>query len=69
MKIAVLDDYLDTLRTLPCFEKLAGHEVSVFAGHVQEIGPLAERLRHVVALVQFRERTRIRAGLPDGCRT
>jgi len=26
MKVAILDDYFDTLRTLPCFEKLAAHE-------------------------------------------
>jgi D-3-phosphoglycerate dehydrogenase len=28
MKIAILDDYFDTLATLECFEKLAGHEVT-----------------------------------------
>ena len=26
MKITILDDWYDTLRGLPCFEKLAGHE-------------------------------------------
>ena len=25
MRITILDDYHDTLRTLPCFQKLAGH--------------------------------------------
>jgi D-3-phosphoglycerate dehydrogenase len=45
MKIAILDDYFDTLRTLPCFEKLAGHDVTVFTDHVQELEPLAHRLR------------------------
>jgi hypothetical protein len=29
MKVAVLDDYFDTVRTLSCFEKLAGHDVTV----------------------------------------
>jgi len=28
MKITILDDYHDTLRTLNCFKKLAGHEVT-----------------------------------------
>jgi len=29
MKIAILDDYFDTVRTLPCFGKLAGHDVII----------------------------------------
>ena len=36
MKVAILDDWFDTLRTLPCFERLAGHEVTVFTDHVQD---------------------------------
>src|SRR6266508_4104261 len=63
MKVAILDDYFDTLRTLPCFEKLAGHDVTVFNDHVQELQPLAERLRTFEVLVLFRERTEIRAPL------
>ena len=63
MKVAILDDYFDTLRTLPCFEKLAGHEVTVFNDHVQELEPLVERLRPFEVLVLFRERTEIRAPL------
>jgi len=63
MKIAILDDYFDTLRTLPCFEKLAAHNVTVFNDHVQELEPLAERLRPFEVLVLFRERTEIRAPL------
>ena len=34
MKIAILDD---TLRTLPCFRKLNGHEVTVWNDHAQDI--------------------------------
>ena len=45
MKIAILDDYFDTLRTLPCFAKLAGHEVTVFTDHVQALEPLARSRR------------------------
>jgi len=63
MKVAILDDWFDTLRTLDCFEKLAGHEVTVFTDHVQETGALAERLSGFDALVLIRERTEIREPL------
>ena len=63
MKIAILDDYHDTLRTLQCFRKLAGHEVRVWTDHVQDTDALAERLKDAEALVLIRERTRIRAPL------
>jgi D-3-phosphoglycerate dehydrogenase len=63
MKISILDDYQDTLRTLDCFSKLSGHEVEVWNDHVQDIDALAERLRETEALVLIRERTEIRAGL------
>ena len=35
MKISILDDYHDTLRTLACFRKLEGHDVKVWNDHVQ----------------------------------
>jgi D-3-phosphoglycerate dehydrogenase len=63
MKIAVLDDYHDTVRTLSCFRKLAGHDVTIWNDHVQDTGALVERLRDTEALVLIRERTRIREGL------
>lgn len=63
MKITVLDDYFDTLRTLLSFEKLAGHEVTVWNDHVQDTDALAERLADTEGLVLIRERTRIEAAL------
>ena len=63
MKVAILDDYHDTLRTLAAFRKLAGHEVKVWNDHVQDTDRLAERLKDVEALVLIRERTKIRAPL------
>lgn len=63
MKISILDDYHDTLRTLDCFKKLAGHEVKIWHDHVQDIDALAERLRDTEALVLIRERTEIHAPL------
>jgi D-3-phosphoglycerate dehydrogenase len=65
LNIAVLDDYFDTLRTLPSFAKLSGHDVRVFTDHVQDTGTLAERLKDVDALVLIRERTAISAPLLD----
>jgi D-3-phosphoglycerate dehydrogenase len=63
MKISILDDYHDTLRTLKAFDKLAGHEVTVWNDHVQDTDVLAQRLRDAEALVLIRERTKIRAPL------
>ena len=63
MKVSVLDDYFDTLRTLDCFAKLAGHEVTIWNDHVQDVDALAERLQDTEALVLIRERTQIRAPL------
>jgi D-3-phosphoglycerate dehydrogenase / 2-oxoglutarate reductase len=63
MKITILDDYFDTVRTLPCFEKLAGHEVTAWNDHVQDIDALAARLLDTEALVLIRERTQIREPL------
>ena len=63
MKITILDDYHDTLRTLDCFKKLAGHEVTVWNDHVQQVDALAERLRETEALVLIRERTEVRRPL------
>ncbi|MGE4048069.1 MAG: D-2-hydroxyacid dehydrogenase family protein [Acetobacteraceae bacterium] len=63
MKITILDDYHDTVRHLPCFAKLAGHDVTIWNDHVQDTDALAERLRDTEALVLIRERTQIRAPL------
>ncbi len=63
MKIAVLDDYFDSLRTLKCFEKLEVHDVTVWNDHVQDVDVLAQRLSDTEALVLIRERTKIRQPL------
>src|SRR5256886_7363013 len=63
MKISILDDYHDTVRTLKAFGKLIGHEVEIWNDHVQEVDALAERLKDAEALVLIRERTKIRAEL------
>ena len=63
MRVAILDDYHDTLRTLKCFRKLAAHDVKVWTDHVQDTDALAARLKEVEALILIRERTKIRAPL------
>ena len=63
MKISILDDYFDTLRTLPCFAKLTGHEIEVWNDHVQDTAVLAARLKDTECLVLIRERTKIQSAL------
>ena len=63
MKITVLDDYFDTIRTLPSFKKLQHHDVKIWTDHVQDVDRLAARLEETEALVLIRERTEIRAPL------
>ena len=63
MRITILDDYFDTLRTLSCFRKLDGHQVDIWTDHVQKTDTLAERLKDTDVLVQIRERTELRAPL------
>src|SRR5258705_9130016 len=63
MKVAILDDYHDTIRTLAAFARLAKHEVKVWNDHLQDTDKLAERLKDTEALVLIRERTKIRAPL------
>jgi D-3-phosphoglycerate dehydrogenase / 2-oxoglutarate reductase len=65
MKVSILDDYHDTLRTLPCFQKLKGHEVEIWNDHTDDLNILAGRLKDTEALVLIRERTKIQAALLD----
>src|SRR3974390_1862994 len=63
MKVTILDDWFDTLRGLPCFGKLAEHEVKIWTDHVEDEDILAGRLKETEALVLIRERTAIRRPL------
>jgi D-3-phosphoglycerate dehydrogenase len=63
MQISILDDYHDTVRTLACFKKLDGHDVTVWNDHVQDIDALTDRLKDTEVLVLIRERTKIGAAL------
>ena len=63
MKITILDDWQDTIRTLPAFKKVAGHDVTVWTDHTKDVDTLAGRLKDTEVLVLIRERTPIRAPL------
>lgn len=66
MKVYILDDWFDTLRSLPCFAKLAAYDVTVWTDHEPDPAKLAARIQDAEALVLFRERTRIGAELLGG---
>ncbi|MEM9319180.1 MAG: D-2-hydroxyacid dehydrogenase family protein [Pseudomonadota bacterium] len=59
MKVHILDDWFDTLRGLPCFARLSGHDVTVWTDHEPDSARLAGRVAEAECLVLFRERTAI----------
>jgi D-3-phosphoglycerate dehydrogenase / 2-oxoglutarate reductase len=61
--VSILDDYFDTLHTLPCFARLAPFDVTIWNDHVEDEDVLAGRLKDSEVLVLIRERTKIRAPL------
>jgi D-3-phosphoglycerate dehydrogenase len=63
VKIAVLDDWQDTVRTLPAFAKVRDHDVTIWNDHTKDVDELARRLKDVQAVTLLRERTPIRAPL------
>ena len=63
MTVSILDDYFDTLHTLPCFARLAPFDVTIWNDHVEDVDVLAERLKDTEVLVLIRERTKIQAPL------
>ena len=63
MKLAILDDWFETLKGLLCFAKLDGIDVTVFTDHLTDVDQLAARLKPFDAVVLFRERTAMTAEL------
>jgi D-3-phosphoglycerate dehydrogenase len=63
MKITILDDTLDAIRHLACYDKLKGHDVRIWTDHTKDLDVLAGRLKDTEALVLIRERTPVRAPL------
>ncbi|MDZ4346405.1 MAG: D-2-hydroxyacid dehydrogenase family protein [Candidatus Binatia bacterium] len=56
MKIAVIDDYQNAFKTLKCYSKLSGHDVTVYTDTEKDPARLVERLKDadVVLLTQQR---------------
>ena len=69
MNITVLDDWQNTVRTLPAFQKVAGHNVTIWNDHTKDVDMLAKRLADAEALCLIRERTPIRAPLLERLNT
>jgi len=58
MRVHLLDDWRDTLRGLPCFGLLDGHDVTIWTDHAAG-DTLVQRLQSAEAIVLFRERTAV----------
>lgn len=65
MKVHILDDWFDTLRGLPSFARLEGHEVTIWNDHCEDLDVLETRLADAECVVLFRERTPVTAALLD----
>ena len=61
--IAILDDYQDVVKTLPCFSILEDYQVSVFTTPANNFEHLVQRLQDVDGVVLIRERTAITKAL------
>ena len=62
MKIAILDDYQNTVKSLECYRKLEDHDVTVFTETYPE-NELVLKLYDFEVLVLIRERTEIKESL------
>ena len=63
MKIAILDDLHRIIARMPAYSKLAGHQVTLWNDHVEDVDVLAKRLEDVEALALHRDRTPISGAL------
>lgn len=63
MRVAILDDYQDCVRSLTCFEKLRGHDVQVHTRGFADERALAEAIADREAVVLIRERTKVTRSL------
>ena len=57
MRVAVMDDYQDAFRSLDCFGKIAGHEVTVFHEAAGSQDALVEMLKDADAVILTQQRT------------
>ena len=59
LRVAVLDDYQDVVRTLDCFDTLRDHDVVVWNDACADLDVLTQRLADAEVLVLLRERTSV----------
>lgn len=59
MKIAIIDDYQDAVRTLSCYGKLKDHKVTIFNDPLTNHDAVASRLKGFDAVLLTQQRTRI----------
>ncbi|ASP19645.1 hydroxypyruvate reductase [Antarctobacter heliothermus] len=59
MKVHILDDWYDSLRALPSFQALDGHDVTVWTDRAPDSATLAARFKDAEAVVLFRDRSAI----------
>ena len=57
MKIAVIDDYQDAFRSMPCAEKLTGHDIVSYTSSERDADKFAARLAGCEVLVMTQQRT------------
>jgi D-3-phosphoglycerate dehydrogenase / 2-oxoglutarate reductase len=63
MKVAVIDDYQNVFRSLQCFEKLAGFDVTVFHEPARDEAALVEQLKGADAVILTMQRTAMPRGV------
>ena len=66
MKIAIADDWSESLRTLPCFAKLDNLDVTIFSDYISTTEDRIEQLDQFDAVILIRERTQITRALLEG---
>lgn len=57
MKVAVIDDYQNAFKSLKCYPKLSGHDVTVFTDTETDVSKLADRLKDADAVVLTQQRS------------
>ena len=68
MRLAIIDDWSNALRTLPCFAKLDGLDIVVFNDHADDPAARADQLAAFDAVILIRERSRITRRFLEGPR-
>ncbi len=61
MRVVILDDYQDCVRTLRCFASVRDHAVVVFHDTLKSTETIVDRLKDADAVVLIRERTKLSA--------